>query len=91
MTETTKTQTTARKPSGAAIAGAHPRPKRYPKQLVIMVSAELFERIEADAARNAMSKSEVGRILIEAGYDAADAAASADDVAGLGVGNDGQG
>lgn len=59
-----------RQPSGAAVAGAHPRPKLYPRQLVIMVTPELADHIEAVAREGAMSKSEVGRLLLEAGIEA---------------------
>lgn len=64
-------------PSGNAIAGANPRPVRYPVQLVIMVSQEVGDRIAAEAVEHVLSKSEVARIYIEAGIDAGEAAASA--------------
>lgn len=81
MTENTATPT--RKPSGAAVAGAYPRPKNFPRQLVILVSDETADYIEAAARDNRMSKSEVGRTLLEAGIEAGQAAAAADAAARL--------
>jgi hypothetical protein len=71
MTETTAPKK-KRKPSGAAVAGAFPRPKKYPRQMVVMADDALADRIEADARRHGMSKSEVARLYLEAGIEAAD-------------------
>lgn len=72
MTETKTPKRPKRKPSGAAVAGAVHRPKHYPRQLVVMATDELADRIAADAARHGMSKSEVARLYLEAGIEAAD-------------------
>lgn len=71
-----KTPKKKRKPSGAAVKGAVHRPKRYPRQLVVMADDALADRIEADAARHGLSKSEVARLYLEAGIEAAEAAAA---------------
>ena len=83
MTDSPATPKPKREPSGAAVAGAYPRPKLYPRQAVFMLSDETADYIEAAAKRNGMSKSEVGRLLIEAGIEAAQAADSADAVRDL--------
>jgi hypothetical protein len=59
-----------RTPSGAAVAGAHPRPTFYPRQLVIMASDALADEVERLAKSRKVSKSEVGRMLMEAGLSA---------------------
>lgn len=61
-----------RPPSGAAVPGAHPRPKKYPHQLIVMVNDATWERIERDAAEQVLSKSEVGRTYLEIGIGAVD-------------------
>jgi hypothetical protein len=61
-----------RTPSGAAVPGAHPRPKKYPHQLIVMVDEATWQRIESDAERGRLSKSEVGRTYLEAGIAYAD-------------------
>jgi hypothetical protein len=63
-----------RPPSGAAVPGAHPRPKKYPHQLILMVSDETWARVQRDADEHVMSKSEVGRTYLEAGIVATDEA-----------------
>lgn len=59
--------TPKRKPSGAAVAGAYPRPKLYPKQLVVMVSQETYDKVAKVAADNGLSKSDVARNYLDAG------------------------
>lgn len=39
----------------------------FPKQLIVMVSAETMKRIDRDAARERLSKSEVARTYLLAG------------------------
>lgn len=51
-------------------------PGQYPEQLVIMVTSETKARINADAARHHLSKSEVARTYLEAGIQVADEAAA---------------
>jgi hypothetical protein len=75
---TTSPKPSSRKPSGAAVAGAHPRPTFYPRQLVIMATDALAEEVERLAHARGVSKSEIARTLMEAGL-AAGAAASNDD------------
>ena len=59
-----------REPSGAAVAGAVHRPKFYPRQLVIMASDALANEVERLAKARGVSKSEIGRTLMEAGLAA---------------------
>ena len=73
MTDTT-TPKKKRKPSGAAVPGAVDRPKHFPRQLVVMATDALADRIADDAKRNGLSKSEVARLYLEAGIEAADQA-----------------
>lgn len=70
MSESNATPT--RKPSGAAVAGAHPRPKKYPRQLVIMADDALADYIEFVADVGTKSKSEVARAYLLAGIKALD-------------------
>lgn len=71
MTDSTASPApTPRKPSGAAVAGAHPRPKKYPRQLVIMADDKLADYIDAEAEAAGESKSEVARRFLIAGIDA---------------------
>lgn len=62
-----------RQPSGAAVAGAHPRPTLYPRQLVIMATDAQADYVEKLAEQRHVSKSEIGRALIDAGIAAASA------------------
>lgn len=62
-----------REPSGAAVAGAHPRPTNYPRQVVLMLTDAQADRIAEEASLGKMSKSEVGRAYLEAGFAAVDA------------------
>lgn len=72
---TTSDATPKRKPSGAAIPGAHPRPINYPKQLVVMVTEAMYDFITVEAKTGGESKSTIARDYIEKGI----AAAQADD------------
>ena len=49
----------------------------YPRQIVIMVTNETAERLDAEAKRHRLSKSEVTRTYIEAGIEVADQALAA--------------
>ena len=49
----------------------------YPRQIVIMVTHEIADRLDAEAKRHRLSKSEVTRTYIEAGIDVADQALAA--------------
>jgi predicted DNA-binding protein len=49
----------------------------YPRQIVIMVTEEIADRLEAEAKRHRLSKSEVTRTYIEAGVELADQALAA--------------
>lgn len=60
-----------RKPSGAAVAGAHPRPTFYPRQIVIMATDAQADYIDELAKARGVSKSEIGRSLLDAGIAAA--------------------
>lgn len=46
----------------------------YPRQIVIMVTEKMADRLEEDAKRHRLSKSEVARTYIEAGIELADEA-----------------
>lgn len=59
-----------RKPSGAAVAGAVPRPTFYPRQLVIMATDAQADYVAQLAKARGVSKSEIGRMLIDAGIAA---------------------
>lgn len=48
------------------------RPTLYPRQLVVQISDELGERVEADAAARHTSKSAAARRLLELGVLLAD-------------------
>lgn len=61
-----------RRPSGAAVPGAHPRPKKYPAQLVVMTSDDLAHYVEREAATDEVSKSEKARDYLLAGIEALD-------------------
>lgn len=70
MTDNTASPKSRREPSGAAVAGAHPRPTFYPRQIVIMATDAQADEIARLAAARGVSKSEVGRMLIDAGLAA---------------------
>lgn len=53
-------------------------PGQYPEQLVIMVTSETKQRINDDAERHRLSKSEVARTFLEAGIERADELARGD-------------
>lgn len=61
-------------------------PGKYPEQLVIMVTAETKARIEADATKHYLSKSEVARTYLDAGIERADELAGVDEVGTAPVG-----
>lgn len=63
----TDSPTPKRKLTGAAVAGAYPRPKLYPKQLVVSVTEEVYDHIAEVAAENGLSKSDVARNYLDTG------------------------
>lgn len=63
--------------SNATPSAAPWRTVRYPRQLIVMASDELADRIAADSKRHGISKSEVARTYLEAGIAAGEAEALA--------------
>jgi hypothetical protein len=70
MTAPTTSPNPKRTPSGAAVAGAVPRPTFYPRQIVIMATDAQADYIAELAEARNVSKSEIGRMLIDAGIAA---------------------
>lgn len=52
------------------------RPAKFPRQIVIMVTHEMGDRLDIDSSTHDLSMSEVARTYLEAGIDAADTLAA---------------
>ena len=57
------------------------RPAKFPRQIVIMITHEMGDRLDIDSSTHDLSMSEVARTYLEAGIDAADALAADEAIA----------